>query len=174
MCANIEFLLLTADSFLSRCKLPKILTRPRRYLSIENIDKNLVESIKYIGIICPIIVDRDYYIVDGIKRYVVIRYLKSNNVSIKEPIPVIRLLEESFDDKPISILHLAYIINKFRAPPSDEEFSEELLTYMQDIAYKVWEVLNKDYEKAARHLGFSVDLVKRLVEDYVRSLTSNG
>ncbi len=163
---------MSMDEFLSTCKLPRIPTRPRKYLDIANIDKNLIESVMTLGIICPIVVDRDYYIIDGVKRYVVVKHLKSSGIDLKRPVPVLRLLEESFIEKPVSALHIAYVINMFRAVPAEKEFSEELITYIQDITYKVWEVYNKDYAKAARHLGFSIEHVKRLIEEYLRSLTS--
>ena len=161
---------MSIDEFLSTCKLPRIPTRPHKYLDISNIDRNLIESVITHGVVCPIIVDKDYYIIDGVKRYIILRHLRSNNIKLSRPVPVLRLVDESFTEKPISALHIAYMINMFRAPPVEEEFSEELLTYIQDITYKIWEIYNKDYEKTARHLGFSIELVKKLIEEYLRSL----
>ncbi len=166
-----EFEILSVKEFLQKCKIPKIPTRPSKTLNIENIDRDLVESVKHIGIITPIITDREYYIIDGVKRYIIVKHLHERGDKVPNKIPLVRLLNESFTEKPISILHLAYIINKFRAEPKDEEFSEEVITYMQDIAYKVWEVYNKDYEKAAQHLGFSIETLRRLIEEYIRSMS---
>ena len=171
---KFEFELMNVEDFLNRCKLTRIPTRRRDWYNFENIIKNLkdlVESVKNIGIISPIIVDRDYYIIDGVKRYVIVRELYNANIKIPEPIPILKLVEESFNEKPISILHLSYILNRFRSSNVDYEFSDELLTYMQDIAYKVWEIYDKDYEKAARHLGFSIETLRRLIDEYLKSLS---
>ncbi|NPB00251.1 MAG: ParB N-terminal domain-containing protein [Crenarchaeota archaeon] len=163
---------MTIKEFLEKCKLPRIPTRPRKYYSIENIDKDLICSIKYIGVLTPILVDREYYIIDGVKRYIIIRTLTEKGENIPEPVPVLIKEDESFKEKPVSALHIAYIINKFRSEPRDEEFSDELITYVQDIAYKVWEIYNKDYEKASKHLGMSVETLRRLIEEYLKTLTT--
>ncbi len=165
------FEILTPQEFIQKCKIPRIPTRPRKIMNIENIDRDLIESVKNIGIITPIITDREYYIIDGVKRYIIIKHLYEKGDKVPDKIPLVRLLNESFTEKPISILHLAYIINKFRAEPKDEEFSDELITYMQDIAYKVWEIYDKNYEKAAQHLGFSIETLKKLIEEYLKSLS---
>ncbi|NPA70246.1 MAG: ParB N-terminal domain-containing protein [Crenarchaeota archaeon] len=163
---------MTVKEFLEKCKLPRIPTRPRKYYSIENIDRDLICSVKYIGVLTPILVDREYYIIDGVKRYIIIKTLTEKGESIPEPIPVLIKEDESFKEKPVSALHIAYIVNKFRAEPRDEEFSDELITYVQDIAYKVWEIYNKDYEKASKHLGISVETLRRLIEEYLKTLTT--
>ncbi len=168
----LRFEQMSTREFLEKCKLPRIPTRPRKYYSIENIDRDLVQSVRSLGILTPILVERDYYIIDGVKRYVIIRSLIEKGENIPEPVPVLIKEDESFKEKPVSALHIAYIVNRFRSEPKDEEFSEELLTYIQDIAYKVWEIYNKDYEKTSRHLGMSIDTVRRLVEEYLKTLST--
>jgi len=165
-----SFEILSPQEFIQKCKPCKIPTRPKHKITIDNIDRDLIESIKHIGILTPIVTDRKYYIIDGVKRYVIIKTLYEKGEKIPDKIPILRILTEDCEEKPISILHLAYIINKFRAAPIEEEFSDELITYIQDIAYKVWEIYNKDYEKAAKHLGFSVDTLRRLIEEYIKSM----
>ncbi len=170
---KFEFQLMTLREFLDRCKLTRIPTRNKIYYDFNNIVskcEDLFESIKTMGIISPVIVDREYYIIDGVKRYIIVKELYNKGHNIPEPIPVLKLCEESFNEKPISILHIAYILNRFRAEPKDEEFSDELITYMQDISYKVREIYNNDHNKAARYLGFSVKTLKRLIEEYLKSL----
>ncbi len=163
---------MTVKEFLEKCKLPRIPTRPRKYYSIENIDRDLICSVRYIGVLTPVLVDREYYIIDGVKRYIIIKSLSEKGESIPEPIPVLIKEDESFREKPVSALHIAYIVNKFRSEPRDEEFSDELITYVQDIAYKVWEIYDKDYEKASKHLGMSVETLKKLIDEYLKTLTT--
>ncbi|NPA22802.1 MAG: ParB/RepB/Spo0J family partition protein [Crenarchaeota archaeon] len=169
---QLKYEQMSTREFLEKCKLPRIPTRPRKYYTIENIDRDLIQSVKSLGILIPILVDRDHYIIDGVKRYIIVRTLTEKGETIPEPVPVLVKEDESFREKPVSALHVAYIVNKFRAEPRDDEFSEELLTYIQDIAYKVWEIYNKDYEKTSQHLGMSIETVKRLIEEYLKTLST--
>ncbi|OYT26780.1 MAG: hypothetical protein B6V02_01060 [Thermoprotei archaeon ex4572_64] len=168
---RVEIEITSPSDFIKKVKLPRIPTRPKEHYNFELLDKDLIESIKSFGLLQPVITDRNYIIIDGVKRYIIVKKLIESNLDIPGNVIIIKFLDEDFNEKPISILHLAYIINRFRSGGRDEDFSEELMTYMMDIAFKVWEVFDKDYEKTSRHLGFSLDRVKNFINEYVKVLS---
>lgn len=92
MSTELELEVLAPQEFVEKCKLTPITLRPS-----DEIPKELIDSILEMGVLYPVIVDRDYYIVDGRRRYIVCSKYASR---IPGVIPVVRVTHLSYERNP--------------------------------------------------------------------------
>ena len=68
------------------------LREPDIKISNPEPDEDLVESIKQIGVKTPIIVDRNFVVIDGVRRLRAIKQLNPDNVPGRVPVLIIEML----------------------------------------------------------------------------------
>jgi len=114
------FQIWTKEELLNKAKLPEPFL-VRKGLKEEFIQE-LKESIEETGVKVPLILSDDYYVIDGVHRYLAIKQIEK---SLNIPVAILRGLK--WEENPYKCILLAYKINRERIGASDQQFNEKLL-----------------------------------------------
>jgi len=101
MPTELELEVLVPQEFVEKCKLTPITLRPS-----DEIPKELIDSILEMGVLYPVIVDRDYYVVDGRRRYIVCSKYANR---IPGVVPVVRVTHLSYEKNPLDLVEYVLV-----------------------------------------------------------------
>ncbi|GEM_PF-6963292 len=130
---------LTPREFISKCKLPSKTVAK----SIEP-DEELIESIENIGVKLPIIVDRNFVIIDGCRRYLTVKKLINEGKDVPGQVPIVVIEDVDYLKNPEEALLRAFLINRYRRGASDKEYDIDL------IADILWKLANETASRVER------------------------
>lgn len=112
---RFELIYLTPNEFTNKCR-PELVVR--RY---DNIPQELKEHILKHGILYPVIVDKDYVIIDGVSRWYI---CKEYGNMIKGKVPILRSIDISFKESPVEFA--VYILANYTGLLEDEPLLRKL------------------------------------------------
>ncbi len=130
---------------------------PREAVSDPTPDEDLVESIRNVGVKVPIIVDRNYVIIDGVRRFNAIRKLLQEGVELPL-IPVLILNDVDYEASPEEALLCAFLVNRYRRGGRDDHFNTDLIA---DLLLKLALRIAKPVERQDLRRGTIPERVRR-------------
>jgi len=151
------------------------LREPEVKISDPEPDEDLLESIRNVGVKVPIIVDRNYVIIDGVRRYRAVKTLLKEGIELPQ-VPVLVLEDVDYEKSPEEALLRAFLINRYRRGSDDRYFNTDVIAdlltkYAFTIAKPVEKqdlkrgtIPNSLCRKLAKLVGYSERHVARLLE----------
>ena len=164
MSTELELEILTPQRFVEKCKLTTITLRPS-----DEVPKELIDSILEMGVLYPIIVDRDYYIVDGRRRYIICSKYADR---IPSDIPVLRVTHLSYERDPLDLVEYV-LANYVPLIGRDREIKGFRIEYIDLSPYQRGQLIDmlvsagRSLRSIARKLGVSGRAVEEWYKYYL-------
>lgn len=107
-------------------------------------DKTLIESVKKSGIISPFILDEKYNIIDGNRRFSVLKIIYGDVTNIPK-IPAIRVIGLDCTKNELDCAKIAFIVNKHRREVDEEQFIEIIKQVAKKFGCELYRGRNINY-----------------------------